>query len=130
MCIILLSILVTEINTLISNALRLRAQNLRDALDQIIDDPVMRAKIYTHPLIQLVEERAVLPTQRISEEDAARVAEGVQSATIDWIDSQTFVDVVLNNIKVESDQQLFGAMLNVIDGMPSGPGTSGVTFDG
>ncbi len=117
---ILLSILVTEINTLISNAFRLRAQNLRDALDKIIEDPVMRAKIYTHPLIQLVEERAVLPTQRISEEDAANVANGAIAA-VDWIDSHTFVEVVLNNIKVESDQELFGAMFNVIDGMPSGP---------
>ena len=122
---ILLSILVTEINTLISNAFRLRAQNLREALDKIIEDPVMRAKIYTHPLIQLVEDRAVLPTQRISAEDAADVANGVIAA-VDWIDSQTFVDVVLNNIKVESDQELFGALFNVIDGMPSGPERRGL----
>ena len=122
---ILLSILVTEINTLISNAFRLRAQNLREALDKIIEDPVMRAKIYSHPLIQLVEERAVLPTQRISAEDAANVANGAIAA-IDWIDSKTFVEVVLNNIKVESDQQLFGAMFNVIDGMPSGPERRGL----
>lgn len=122
---ILLSILVTEINTLIANALRLRAQNLREALDKIIEDPIMRAKIYSHPLIQLVEERAVLPTQRISEEDALNVANGAIAA-IDWIDSKTFVEVVLNNIKVESDQQLFGAMFNVVDGMPSGPERRGL----
>ena len=122
---VLLSILVTEVNTLISNALRLRARNLREALDKIIDDPVMRAKIYTHPLIQLVEERSVLPTQRISAEDAQNIADGAIAA-IDWIDSNTFVEVVLNNIKVESDQQLFGAMLNVIDGMPSGPERRGL----
>ncbi len=122
---ILLSILVTEINTLISNALRLRAQNLREALDKIIDDPVMRAKIYTHPLIQLVEERTVLPTQRISDEDAQKIADSTIAA-VGWIDSGTFVDVVLNNIKVESDQQLFGALLNVIDGMPSGPERRGL----
>lgn len=122
---ILLSILVTEVNTLISNAMRLRARNLREALDKIIDDPVMRAKIYSHPLIQLVEERAVLPTQRISAEDAQEIADGVIAA-VDWIDSTTFVDVVLNNIKVESDQELFGALLNVIDGMPSGPERRGL----
>lgn len=116
---VLLSILVTEVNTLFSNMLRLRGRNLREALNKIIDDPVMRAKIYTHPLIQLVEERSVLPTQRISAKDAEKIADGAIAA-VDWIDSNTFVDVVLNNIKVESDQQLFGAMLNVIDGMPSG----------
>jgi len=122
---VLLSILVTEVNTLISNALRLRARNLREALDKIITDPVMRAKIYTHPLIQLVEERSVLPTQRISDEDAQKVADGTIAA-ISWIDSNTFVEVVLNNIKVESDQQLFGALFNVIDGMPSGPERRGL----
>ncbi len=122
---VLLSILVTEVNTLIANALRLRARNLREALDKIIDDPVMRAKIYTHPLIQLVEERSVLPTQRISAEEAQKIADGAIAA-IDWIDSNTFVEVVLNNIKVESDQQLFGALLNVIDGMPSGPERRGL----
>jgi len=122
---VLLSILVTEINTLISNALRLRARNLREALDKIIDDPVMRAKIYTHPLIQLVEERSILPTQRISAEDAQKIADGAIAA-IDWIDSNTFVEVVLNNIKVESDQELFGALLNVVDGMPSGPERRGL----
>lgn len=122
---VLLSILVTEVNTLISNALRLRARNLREALDKIIDDPVMRAKIYTHPLIQLVEERSILPTQRISPEEAQKIADSTVAA-IDWIESNTFVEVVLNNIKVESDQQLFGAMLNVIDGMPSGPERRGL----
>lgn len=117
---ILLSILVTEINTIISNTFRLRARNLRQALDKIIADPVMRAKIYSHPLIQLVEEQTILPGQRISVEDARKVAEGAISA-VDWIDSNTFVDVLLSTIKVDADQELFGALLNVVDGMPSGP---------
>ena len=115
----LLGILVSEVNSLISRAARLRARNLRGALNELIEDPVMRAKIYTHPLIRLVNEPAVAATQRISKEDAAKVASG-PVGKMDWIEGQTFVDVVLNVIKAESDQQLFGALLNVIDGMPPG----------
>ena len=115
----LLGILLSEVNSLISRAARLRARNLRGALNELIEDPVMRAKIYTHPLIRLVNEPAVAATQRISKEDAAKVAGG-SIGKMDWIEGQTFVDVVLNVIKAESDQQLFGALLNVIDGMPPG----------
>ena len=116
---ILLSILVTEVNSLISKMTHLRSKNLRSILNELIEDPVMRAKIYTHPLIQLVKEPIVSPTQRISRQDAAKIANG-SIAKIDWIQPQTFVEVVLDIIKVESDQQLFGALLNVIDGMPPG----------
>lgn len=117
---ILLGILVAEVNSLVARATRLRAKNLRNALNELIEDPVIRAKVYTHPLIQLVNEPAVSSTQRISKEDAAKIANGAIAAKMDWIEPQIFIDVVLNVIKVESDQRLFGALLNVIDGMPPG----------
>ncbi len=117
---ILLGILVAEVNSLVARATRLRAKNLRSALNELIEDPVIRAKVYTHPLIQLVNEPAVSSTQRISKEDAAKIANGAIAAKMDWIEPQIFIDVVLNVIKVESDQRLFGALLNVIDGMPPG----------
>ena len=123
---ILLGILVAEVNSLVARATRLRAKNLRRALNELIEDPVIRAKVYTHPLIQLVNEPAVSPTQRISKEDAAKTASGAIAAKVDWIEAQTFIDVVLNVIKVESDQRLFGALLNVIDGMPPGPERRGL----
>lgn len=122
---ILLGVLIAEINSLVSRTLRLRAKNLRSALNELIEDPVMRAKIYTHPLIQLVSEPAVSPTQRISRQDAAKTASGSIAKT-DWIESRAFVEVVLDIIKVESDQQLFGPLLNVIDGMPPGPERRGL----
>lgn len=116
---ILLSIVVTEVNNLIARATKLRAKNLRNNIAQIIEDPVIQAKVYTHPLIQLVKADPIAPSQRISQEEAAKIAKGPVSS-VDWIDPKTFVDVVLNTIKAESDQQLFGSLLNVIDGMPAG----------
>ena len=122
---ILLSIVVTEVNNLIARATKLRAKNLRNNINQIIEDPVIQAKVYTHPLIQLVKADPIAPSQRISHEEAAKVASGAVSS-VDWIDPKIFVDVVLNTIKAESDQQLFGSLLNVIDGMPAGPERRGL----
>ena len=116
---ILLSILVTEINSLLSRAARLRARNLRSALDGMIDDPLTRAMVYTHPLIQLVKAEAVLPTQRITEAEARKIASG-RIGSVDYIKPATFVDVALETVRTGSRQRLYGAMLNIIDGMPQG----------
>ena len=116
---ILMSIVVTEVNSLIARATKMRAKTLRSTINSVIEDPVIRAKVYTHPLIQLVKEDPITPTQRISRDDAEKIANGA-IGTVDHIESGTFVDVLLNTIKAESDQQLFGALLNVIDGMPAG----------
>ena len=116
---ILLSIVVTEVNSLVARATKLRAKTLRSAVDAVIEDPIIRAKVYTHPLIQLVNADPVAPTQRISRAEAEKIADGSIGA-VDYIEPSTFVDVVLNTIKAQSDQQLFGALLNVIDAMPAG----------
>jgi hypothetical protein len=116
---ILLSIVVTEVNSLIARATKLRAKTLRATINSVVEDPVIRAKVYTHPLIQLVKADPVAPSQRISKHEAELIANGA-IGSVDYIDPPIFVDVVLNTIKAESDQQLFGALLNVIDGMPAG----------
>ncbi len=121
----LLSIVVTEVNSLIARATKLRAKNLRNAIDQILEDPVIRAKVYTHPLIQLVKAAPVAPSQRVSREEARKIAKSA-IAGIDYIEPSTFVDVVLNTIKAEADQQLFGSLLTVIDAMPAGPERRGL----
>ena len=116
---ILLSILVTEVNSLIARATKMRAKTLRGAINAVIEDPVIRAKVYTHPLIQLVKADPIAPSQRVSRVDAERIASSA-IGSVDYLDPPTFVDVVLATIKAESDQRLFGALLNVIDAMPAG----------
>ena len=116
---ILLSIVVTEVNSLIARASKMRAKTLRATINAVIEDPVIRAKVYTHPLIQLVKADTIAPTQRISRDEAEKIANSA-IGSVDFIEPNTFVEVLLNTIKAESDQQLFGALLNVIDGMPTG----------
>ncbi|MCY4464809.1 MAG: hypothetical protein OXE46_04660 [Chloroflexi bacterium] len=123
--IILLSIVVTEVNTLFARATKMRARNLRGAINSLIADPVIRAKLYTHPLIQLVKADAVAPSQRITRAEAEKTARR-PIASVDYIEPATFVDVVLTTVKAESDQRLFGALINVVDGMPPGPERRGL----
>lgn len=117
--IILLSIAVTEVNTLFARATKMRARNLRGAINSLIADPVIRAKVYTHPLIQLVKADAIAPNQRITRAEAEKIARR-PIASVDYIEPATFVDVVLTTVKAESDQRLYGALINVVNGMPPG----------
>lgn len=116
----ILSILVTQVNGVISNALKLRAFRLRDGIGELIDDPILQAKILTHPLIRLIKDQLVLPEQVISEEDAQKINKSAVNH-VSYIPPKTFVNVLMNLIRVDSDKELFGALYRVIDNMPSGP---------
>lgn len=115
----LLSILVTQINTVISQTLKLRAKHLRDGIGAMIDDEEIRARVITHPLIRLAENNPVLPGQNLSEEQVNKIVNGAVNA-VNYINPDTFVDVLLSVISVDADKALFGALLNIVDGMPAG----------
>jgi hypothetical protein len=110
----LLSILVTQINGVLTSIFKLRADHLRKGISQLVIDPIVRAKVLTHPLIRLVQGDMTLPDQKVSDEQALAIANGVA-----WINADTFVNVLINVIRVDSDKELFGALLNIIDGMPA-----------
>lgn len=114
----LLSILVTQINAVIASFLKLRAQHLRDGINELIQDPILRAKVMTHPLIRLVENKLVLPDQKLSDEEAQQIINGKLNP-ISSIDPKTFVNVLMNVIRVERDKELFNALFDVIDAMPA-----------
>jgi hypothetical protein len=114
----LLSILVTQMNSVLASALRLRARHLRDGISKLVLDPIIQAKVLTHPLIRLVKGDLTLPDQRISDEEAAAIASGPLHG-VAWINPKTFVNVLINIIRVDSDKEMFGAMLNIVDGMPA-----------
>lgn len=115
----LLSVLVTQINTVVATVLRLRARHLLEGITELVQDPILRAKLVTHPLIRLVNSDLVLPDQRITKEQADQIVNsGVQAVT--WINPKTFTDVLITLLRVDSDKELFGALFDIIDGMPSG----------
>lgn len=115
----LLSILVTQLNTVISQTLRLRAKHLLGAVNEIIHDETLRAKVITHPLIHLVQGRMVLPNEQISADEAKAIVNGAVNA-VEWINPKTFTNVLMSVIRVDSDKELFGALLPIVNGMPAG----------
>lgn len=119
----LLSILVTQINSVIINILNLKAQRLKEQLDVMLSDPVVRAKILTHPLIRMVDAKVsdfVLTDSeqgaRLTEEIARRMTEN-QKGRVDYISTDTFVDVLIDVLTENTGQKLYEALSNVIDKM-------------
>lgn len=117
----LLSILVTQINTIIINILNLRANRLKEQLDTMLSDPVIRAKILTHPLIRMIDTKtgeALLtePDTRLSEEVARRMTEN-KKGQVDYIETETFVDVLIDVLTESTGQKLYEALEEVIDKM-------------
>ena len=59
---VLLSILATTVNTIVTNVLQTRAKNLRDELVNLITDPEVQQQVLTHPLIDLIRHDVPLKT--------------------------------------------------------------------
>lgn len=115
----LLSILVTQINNVLASITKLRARHLRRSIDRMIDDPALRAKVLTHPLIRMLHGEVLLPDQKLSDDQAKGILEKSKLNDVGWIDPHTFVSVLINLIRVTSDKEIFAALLNIVDGMPA-----------
>jgi hypothetical protein len=112
----LMSILVTQINTVIANFLNLRSQRLKEGLERLLQDPVVRAKIMSHPLISLV--KTDVPTTDRLTSDTANQINATKPESISWIPSETFVAVLTNTLTASSAQKLYVPLNNAIDALP------------
>lgn len=115
----LLAILVTQINAVIANTLRLRTKHLRDAIGELIQDEELYAKVISHPLVRMVEGEMLLPGQQVDTAQAKKVING-SLKNIGKISPETLVNVLMSLIRVTSDKELFGALLDIVDKMPTG----------
>ena len=114
----LLSILVTQINAIVAQVLRLRSKYLFDTVKNIIHDKELIARFVTHPLIKMIDfsdvegmEKwdVILPSQILTEEQAEQILNSALSG-VDWIDPKTFSNVLLSMISVSEDRQLFAVL--------------------
>lgn len=113
----LLSILVTQINTLIGYVTNLRAKRLKRELNTLLSDPVVRARIMTHPLINMVENK-LPPEQRITAEKALELTGG-NDANVSYISQPIFVDVLVDVLTGERGARLFAGLNKAIEDMPA-----------
>ena len=116
----LLSILVTQINNIIVRILNLKAERLKDQLDVTLSDPVVRAKLMTHPLIGMIDtefsKRILRSDERLTEEIGLRLTEK-QRANVDFIPTDTFVDVLVDVLTENVGKKLYEALDKVVDKM-------------
>jgi hypothetical protein len=116
----LLSILVTQINTVITNLLNTRAKHLKNGIEDLITDPVVAAKFMSHPLIQLIPlDQRAMPQEQISAQTAENVSRR-QPFTVNTIPatlfSQVLFDIVAANAAHNLYKPLFEAVERSLDG--------------
>jgi hypothetical protein len=113
----LLSILVTQINTLILNVLNLRAKQLKEGLMHLVSDKELQAKILAHPLIRMVEE-TVRPQDKLNRQEQSDIIE-MKPTKVTYIAPSTFVEALLSLLTSESDASIFLSLTDAINALPN-----------
>jgi len=115
---IVLSILVQQINTIIAYVLNLRAKHLRNGLEQLIEDPVIRTKILAHPLINIIAYSIPSDTHMTAQQ--AEQATNLGATTnVEWIEPQTFVEALTRVLAVGVERQdFYGPLRTAVEQLP------------
>lgn len=113
----LLSILVTQINTLILNVLNLRARQLKEGLINLVSDKELQAKMLAHPLIRMVEE-TVRPQEKLNRQEQSDIIE-MKPTKVTYIAPSTFVEALLSLLTSESDASIFLTLTDAINALPN-----------
>jgi hypothetical protein len=111
----LLSILVTQVNTLVTNVLNTRAKHLMDGIRQIISDPVIQAKFLSHPLIQIVPpEKEAMPEEVLSAQ-SAEVVSNRQPLSVNYIPPTLFSQALLDIIAAQAARNLYKPLYDAVE---------------
>ncbi len=120
----LLSILVTTVNTVITNVFKWRATHLKIALETLITDPEVQAQFLSHPLINIVKTQMVKPNQVDSTASAETVAMQVRATEVNknitWIEPEAFAQVLQSILAEKAGFELYGPLLLAVDALPEG----------
>jgi len=113
----ILSILVTQINTLILNVLNLRAKQLKEGLMRLVTDKELQAKILAHPLIRMVED-TVRPQETLNRQEQSDIVQS-ETTKVTYIAPSTFVEALLSLLAAESDASIFLPLVDAINALPN-----------
>lgn len=114
----LLSILVTQLNTLIASVLNWRGKHLKHGIAELLTDPVTRAKFLAHPLIGLVPA-VVQPSAQMATADAQAVA-SESAEKVEWIPAAMFSQVMLDILNSNAEAEMFGQAYEACERMLNG----------
>jgi hypothetical protein len=121
----LLSILVTTLNTVITNFLRWRASHLKAALMALITDEEVQQALLSHPLINVItpEAPAAAAEAPVNPVPATR-KEALQAGvgTVSNIDPKIFAQVLTSILAEKSAVEIYGPLLLAADALPDSAG--------
>ncbi|MFQ3567102.1 MAG: hypothetical protein SNJ59_08875 [Aggregatilineales bacterium] len=101
----LLSILVTQINTVIGHLVNARARHLQSAIADMLTDSVVRAKFMAHPLVRLIHPE-IQPDDEMSAQAASEIAE-TEPREVDWIPPELFSQALLDILSANAGRSMF-----------------------
>ncbi len=115
----LLAVLVTQINSLVSNIFNLRGKDLKKGIQTLITDNQIQAKLLAHPIIKMVNV-AVPPDAQIPKEMVKTITDK-EAERVTYITPTAFVEALLNILILDSDTVMFTPLQNAINNLPSSP---------
>lgn len=113
----LMAILVTQINTIITTLLNMRAKHLKEGLTDLITDTKVRAKVLAHPIVNMVQAKVPIDVDLTLEQ--ARKINSLAETTVAYIAPSTFSEAVMSILISESDKSLFAPYQEAIDDLPN-----------
>ncbi len=113
----LLSILASQINTLILNFLNLRAKQLKEGLLTIVQDKELQAKILTHPLIRIVDTQ-VRMAEPLTSEQADDIIQ-TDPTQVSYIPPKTFVEALIGLLTAQADTTIFKPLDDALTVLPN-----------
>jgi hypothetical protein len=125
----LLSVLVTTLNSVITNVLQWRAKHLKAAIETLITDQSIQQLFLQHPLINIVNPNApTTPKEQAqaasASTDPGAMALGKRDPTINqvsYIDAKTFSQVLSSILAEKSAIVLYGPLDAAISALPDSP---------
>lgn len=113
-----LAILVTQINTLITNLLKIRSKQLKEGLVTLIGDKRLQAEMLIHPLIKMVDTSEMMLLSLQVSEDMADDIIDKKATGVTWINPETFVDALQGVLISRSQDSIYAPFYRIIDSMP------------
>src|SRR4051794_31068068 len=125
----LLSVLVTTLNSVLTNVLQWRAKHLKAAIETLITDQSVQRLFLQHPLINIVDPNAPATPKEAAQTAAASTDPGSMALgkrdpsinQVNYIDSKTFSQVLTSILAEKSAIVLYGPLDAAISALPDSP---------
>jgi hypothetical protein len=109
----LASVIVTQINGVITSIFNTRARHLKAGIEDMLTDPVVRTKFLAHPLIRMISPE-ITPDQRLSAQAAESAASG-EPQRVTSIPPALFSQALIDVISATASIDLYAGLQEVIE---------------